>query len=474
MISLIKKSPKILVIGDLIIDHYLWGSSDRISPEAPVPVVKIKNESLKLGGAGNVVSNLKALGSNVDVLSVIGNCENSVLLKSLFNKISVDTKFLIVEKNRIVSKKNRLISAHQQVARYDIESSNEISKTSQKLLLSSLENIMLTYECLLLSDYGKGVLTNSLTMEIIKIANINSIKVLVDPKGIDYSKYKSSYLLTPNINEASNATKINISDESSLYKAQVLLKEKYKLTKSIITLSEDGISIYDGKLRNYPTVAREVFDVTGAGDTVLASLGFAVACNMNIDDAVIFANLAAGVAVGRIGSATVSLNEIIQYESSLNKSSGQQHIKNFNEIGLIASEYSSSGKNIVFTNGCFDILHIGHIKYLEEAKKFGDILIVGINSDSSIQLLKGPNRPINKQQDRAHIIGALDVVDYVVIFNEDTPYKLIKKIKPHTLVKGGDYEDKTIIGSDLVNEIKIVEFFDGKSTTQIINNIKNI
>jgi D-beta-D-heptose 7-phosphate kinase / D-beta-D-heptose 1-phosphate adenosyltransferase len=470
--SLLNKSPKILVIGDLIIDHYLWGSSDRISPEAPVPVVKISSESIKLGGAGNVVSNLKALGSEVDIFSVIGKCQNSIELKLLLEKIEVSTKNLVVEENRVVSRKNRIISAQQQVARYDQETSNDINNNSQKIILSNLEKIISNYKCILLSDYGKGVLTDLLTKKIIKLANKNSIKVLVDPKGIDYSKYKDSYLLTPNKYEAGNETKINIGNQASLLKAQMKLKDKYNLKNSLITLSEDGISIYDGKLRNYPTLAREVFDVTGAGDTVLASLGFAIACDMNIDDSVVFANLAAGVAVSRIGSASVSLYEMIEYESNLKKVSSDTNIKDLNELSKITAKHSNNGKKIVFTNGCFDILHIGHVKYLEKAKKYGDILIVGINSDDSVKLLKGPNRPINNQNDRAHIIGALDVVDYVVIFNDETPYNTIKKLKPKILVKGGDYKNKTIVGSSLVDEVKIVDFLKGKSTTQIIKNLK--
>lgn len=471
MKNLKNQSPKILVVGDLMIDHYLWGSSNRISPEAPVQIVNIKNESVVLGGAGNVINNLKALGAQVDVISVLGGCEISDELKSLLDNIDIDTQHLITQKDRITSKKSRIIASHQQVVRYDRESTDEINNESQNVALEIFEKIISDYDNVLLSDYGKGVLTPNLTQSLISIANKNHKKVLVDPKGLNYSKYKGAYLLTPNKKEASEATGINIIDDASLSYCIKQLKNECSLEISLITLSEQGVAIYDDKLRIHPTVAREVFDVTGAGDTVLASLGFSLACNYNIDDAVEFANLAAGVVVGKIGSATASINEIIEYESSLNKSTSDEHIKTFEEIKDLANNLKNRGKKIVFTNGCFDILHVGHVKYLEEAKSFGDVLILGLNSDESVTLLKGEGRPINLQMDRAYILAALEPVDYVVIFSEDTPYNLIKLIKPHTLVKGGDYEGKEVVGQDIADELKLVQFVDGKSTTKTIERI---
>jgi len=357
------------------------------------------------------------------------------------------------------------------VARYDRESTDEINNRSQETVLNSFKKIIKNYDNVLLSDYGKGVLTHSLTQNLIKIANENKKKVLIDPKGLDYSKYKGAYLLTPNKKEASEATKINIDDDASLTEAITQLKSECGLDVSLITLSEQGVAIYDNNLRTHPTVAREVFDVTGAGDTVLASLGFALACDYNIDDAVKFSNLAAGVVVGKIGSATATLNEIIEYESSLNQSTSDEHIKTFDEIKDLANDLKTRGKKIVFTNGCFDILHVGHVKYLEEAKNFGDVLILGLNSDESVTVLKGEGRPINLQMDRAYILAALEPVDYVVIFSEDTPYDLIKLIKPHILVKGGDYEGKEVAGQDIADELKLVQFVDGKSTTRTIERI---
>ena len=472
MIDLQAKTPKLLVIGDLMIDHYLWGTCERISPEAPVQVVNVNNESSVLGGAGNVINNLRALGAQVDVISVVGGCEISDELKSLLNDIQVGTQYLITQKDRITSKKSRIIASQQQVVRYDRESTDEISQESQKQILTSFKSIINNYDSVLLSDYGKGVLTFELTQALITLANENGKEVLIDPKGLDYSKYKGAYLLTPNKKEASEATNINISDDSSLAQALTQLKYECDLDVSLITLSEDGVAIYDNDLRTHPTVAREVFDVTGAGDTVLASLGFALACNIDIDEAVKFSNLAAGVVVGKIGSATATLNEIIEYESSLNKSTSDEHIKSLDEITTLSKELKARGKKIIFTNGCFDILHAGHVRYLETAKSYGDILILGLNSDRSVTALKGEGRPINMQMDRAYILAALEAVDYVVVFDDDTPYDLIRSIKPHVLVKGGDYKGKEVVGQDIADELKLVQFVDGKSTTKTIEKIQ--
>lgn len=471
MIKLNKK-PNILVIGDLMIDHYLWGSCDRISPEAPVQVVNVKKESSVLGGAGNVINNLVTLGSVVDVISVIGNDSVANELKSLLEKIDVPTSNLVVENNRKTSKKSRLIASQQQVLRYDMESIDDINENSHKQIIQTLEKNIDKYSSIILSDYGKGVLTTNLTKEIIKIANKNSIKVLVDPKGKDYSKYKGSYTLTPNKKEAMEATNIDIKDESSLIEALKSLKTQCNLEVSLITLSEQGIAIFDDELTIKPTVAREVYDVTGAGDTVIASIAFALGNNLDIKDAIYFANLAAGVVVGKIGSATTTLDEIYEYEYSLHKSNSTSHIKTFDEIKTLASKLHSQGKKIVFTNGCFDILHVGHVKYLEVAKSYGDVLILGLNADSSVKKLKGPTRPINTQDDRAYILASLESVDYVVIFEEETPYELIKLIKPHVLVKGGDYEGKEVVGQDIADELKLVQFVDGKSTTNTIKRIQ--
>ncbi|EDZ63868.1 bifunctional D-beta-D-heptose 7-phosphate kinase /D-beta-D-heptose 1-phosphate adenosyltransferase [Sulfurimonas gotlandica GD1] len=465
-------TPKILVVGDLMIDHYLWGSCERISPEAPVQVVDISKETTVLGGAGNVINNLNALGAKVSVSSVIGDDDNGVELINMLNAIDVDSSNLIVQKGRNTSKKSRIIAVSQQILRYDKESKNEIDSESVRKIIDLISSEISSYDIVILSDYGKGVLTPELCQGVISLANKNNVKVLVDPKGSDFSKYKGAYLLTPNKKEAILATNINIKDEGSLKEALVKLKNEVDLDISLITLSEGGIATYDSEVKKFPTVAKEVFDVTGAGDTVIASIAFALSAGKSIEETASFANLAAGVVVGKIGSATVTLEEIEEYEASLHKSTSDAHIKSFEDIAQIVNRCRASGKKVVFTNGCFDILHVGHVKYLQEAKSFGDVLIVGLNSDESVSRLKGPTRPVNIAPDRAYILAALEAVDFVVPFEQDTPHELIKMIKPDTLVKGGDYKGKDVVGTEFAGELKLVDFVNGKSTTKTIQKIQ--
>ncbi|MEW5833224.1 MAG: D-glycero-beta-D-manno-heptose-7-phosphate kinase [Campylobacterota bacterium] len=464
-------SPRILAIGDLMIDHYLWGGCERISPEAPVQVVDIARETTVLGGAGNVINNLVALGAQVRVGGVIGDDENGAELKSMLRAINVDGEGLSLQAGRKTSKKSRIIASNQQILRYDRESKDPIASQSEEALLSYVARVIGECDIVILSDYGKGVITERVAQGVIASAKASGKKVLVDPKGKDYSKYRGAYLLTPNRKEASEATGISIRDDESLRRALLMLKETCDLECSMITLSEDGIAVYDENMRRFPTVAKEVYDVTGAGDTVIASLSYALACGLSIDEAAPFANHAAAVVVGKIGSATVTLDEIDAYESSLRQSTSDAHIKTAGEIAQIAARLKSEGKKVVFTNGCFDILHVGHVKYLQEAKSYGDVLIVGLNSDSSVRALKGPSRPVNVEADRAYILAALESVDYVVMFSDETPYDLIKNVAPDILVKGGDYEGKTVVGAEFAGELRLVNFVDGKSTTATIERI---
>lgn len=471
MKSLHNAHPHILVIGDLMIDHYLWGGCERISPEAPVQVVDIARETTVLGGAGNVINNLVALGARVSVSGVIGDDENGEELCSMLSLIGVSSQGLVRQSERKTSKKSRIIASNQQILRYDKESKEAIDKASERAIISYVIDVIDSCDIIILSDYGKGVITDAVAGGVIAAAKAASKKVLVDPKGKDYRKYRGAYLLTPNKKEASEATGIAINDEKSLQKALLSLKETCSLECSMITLSEDGIAIYDQSMRRFPTVAKEVYDVTGAGDTVIASLSFALSMGLSIDEAAPFANHAAAVVVGKIGSATVTLGEIELYESSLHQSTSEMHIKSKEEIYTLAERLKHKGKRVVFTNGCFDILHVGHVKYLQEAKSYGDVLIVGLNSDSSVKELKGPTRPVNTEADRAYILAALESVDYVVLFSEETPHELIKNIAPDILVKGGDYEGKSVVGAEFAGELRLVQFVDGKSTTATIARI---
>ena len=464
-ISCISK-PRILVVGDVMLDHYLWGKCERISPEAPVQVVDIQRESTVLGGAGNVASNLISLGSHVSVISVVGDDSNGKELLDILYSQGASIQGIVVQEGRKTSKKSRVIASHQQVVRYDSESKEYITSSCEEELLVRFNDALASFDLVILSDYGKGVLTPYVTREIIAFAKKQHIPILVDPKGVDYSKYSGATLITPNKKEASIATKIEIIDDASLQKAGYFLKESLGLEYAIITLSEDGIAVFGRDFIKMPTVAREVYDVTGAGDTVLAALGYALASGASIQEAASFANSAAAVVVGKLGSATVTLDEVDAYEHSLRAATAESKIKTKQEMVHLLQ--TKKNQKIVFTNGCFDILHVGHVKYLEVAKSFGDMLIVGLNADDSIKRLKGESRPINPLEDRAYILASLESVSYVVPFEEDTPFDLISAIKPDILVKGADYEGKVVVGSDIAKEVRLVQFVEGKSTTKII------
>lgn len=465
-----KKQLHIAVIGDLMLDHYIWGACERISPEAPVAVVSVAKESTVLGGAGNVVNNLDSLGAKVSIFSVVGDDSNAKEMAQLLNEKKV-THTLVEEIGRRTTKKSRIIASNQQVIRYDDESKENIGLSSQMQLLEALQKELFTYDIVILSDYAKGVLTANLSKDIISMCQSMNKIVLVDPKGDDYAKYKGATLLTPNKKEAILATKIEINNQESLAKALNQLKNELDLEYSLITLSEEGIGLLDKEVKTIPTVAREVFDVTGAGDTVIASLAVALSSGFDITSACEFANKAAAVVVAKVGSATVTLNEIEEYDHSLNQGHSESKIKNFEQIERIAKRLKEQGRKIIFTNGCFDILHRGHATYLQKAKELGDVLILGLNSDESIRRLKGESRPINALDDRAFLIGALESVDFVVPFEQDTPYELIATIEPNVLVKGADYVGKEVVGSDVADEVVLIEFVEGKSTTSLINKI---
>ena len=456
---------RVLVVGDLMIDHYIWGSCDRISPEAPVQVVNIKNETKRLGGCGNVVSNLIALGAEVGVISVVGDDELGSEILKLLKDRGAKAELVIAQKGRKSSQKSRVMVTHQQVLRLDTESTSDIDCDDE--IVGKFQGILDGYDIVLLSDYGKGVLSDYLTKHIISITKNSSKMVLVDPKGKDYSKYRGATLLTPNKKEASEALGFVIDSDEKLELALKTMKMNYELEYSLITLSEDGIGLLSQNMVKFPALAKEVFDVTGAGDSVLATLGYCLASKMSIEDAIDNANLAAAVVVGKVGSADASWGEI---ESLKSKKIGfERKLVKLDELLKV----DRSGKSLVFTNGCFDILHFGHISYLQKAKLLGDILVVGLNSDSSVKSLKGDSRPVNTEFDRAAMLCAMEFVDFVVIFDDDTPYEMIKAIGPDVLVKGADYEGKVVVGSEFAKRVELIEFVEGKSTTNIIEKIRN-
>ena len=460
-------NPRILVIGDLMCDHYLFGGSNRISPEAPVPVFDIKEEKTLLGGAGNVINNLLALNTKVTCLSVLGSDENAEFLEDRLASKNVKT-YIIKQNDRHTSKKTRLISSNQQIVRFDKESTENINKESSEKLIQILNSIIDDIDVVILSDYNKGVLHETLTKEIISVVKENKKIVLIDPKKQDYSLYENADIVTPNKKEASLCVGYELNSKEDIIRAGNEIKQKYSIKNVVITLSEDGMAIFSDDVYFLSTKAKEVYDVTGAGDTVISAIAYYYSQGLNIYNACKFANMAAAVVVEKIGSATASLEEIKAQENTFDTSA---KIKNQKDLkGILKTRRN---KKIVFTNGCFDIIHIGHIKYLQEARSCGDILILGLNSDRSVRELKGENRPINNENDRAYVLSAFEVVDSVVIFDsEDELRELIEKIAPDVLVKGSDYEGKRVEGLQYAKELKLVKFIDGKSTTKTIEKIK--
>jgi D-beta-D-heptose 7-phosphate kinase/D-beta-D-heptose 1-phosphate adenosyltransferase len=465
-----------LVIGDLMLDEYLWGKAERISPEAPVQVVDVKREDLRLGGAGNVANNLIALGCRVSVCSVIGGDGNGTILRRAFTGKGIDAEGVFEDPMRTTSRKTRILAANQQIVRIDRESKDDIHGEFEEKIVQFLHERGREWSVVLVSDYLKGVLTPKVLSTIIEMGNSFGIPIIIDPKGNDYSKYRGATIITPNRKEAEAASRIHITDDQSLNTAASTLLSSGEYQALLVTRSAEGMSLYlrDGSITHIPTVAREVYDVTGAGDTVMATLGLGLACGLGFAESARIANVAAGIAVGKVGTSTVSPAEITGSISHEHMDSDVK-IKNLDVLASIIEAEKARGKQVVFTNGCFDLLHVGHVRYLQKARAYGDLLVLGLNSDNSVRRLKGEKRPLIGEKERAHILAALDCIDYVVIFEEDTPIRLLEALKPSVLVKGGDYTPDTVVGKDLVESyggrVELVEFVDGRSTTNIIEKI---
>jgi len=469
-------SVRALVIGDLMLDEYLWGRAERISPEAPVQVVEVVREDLRLGGAGNVVHNLAALGASVSICSVIGADENGALLRSTFQTKGIELAGLFEDPARRTSKKTRVIAANQQIVRIDRETKSPIDATCQGALLEYLAANCGGFDVIVVSDYLKGVLTPEVLSAVCQAGRRLGIPVVVDPKGNDYAKYHGATLLTPNRKEAEIASGVAIADLESLELAADRLLDGLELDALLITRSEAGMSLFQkqGSAVHIPTVAREVYDVTGAGDTVISVLSLGLACGLTLPQAAWIANVAAGIAVGKLGTSTVSPQEIVAEVGHALKDSDSK-IKNLDVLAHLVASERSRGKKVVFTNGCFDLLHVGHVKYLQKARELGDLLVVGLNSDASVRRLKGEKRPLIEEAERAHILAALDCIDFVVLFDDDTPLRLIEALAPDILVKGGDYRVEEVVGRELVEarggRVELVQFVDGRSTSRIIEKI---
>jgi D-beta-D-heptose 7-phosphate kinase/D-beta-D-heptose 1-phosphate adenosyltransferase len=469
------EAPRLLVIGDLMLDEYLSGHAERISPEAPVPVVRVHETEQRLGGAANVMNNLRHLGCPVRALGFVGDDDAGRELVRLLADAGVEIAGIQFLPGRQTTRKTRILSNHQQMLRFDREEKYQLSTAEESLLLQQAEVAAADCQAMLLSDYLKGGLSPTILRGLIALGHRLGIPVIIDPKGSDYQRYAGASLLTPNRREAQQASGIEINDTESLQRAGRWLRHHCQLSHLVITRSEEGMSIFSESGETHlPTEAREVYDVTGAGDTVLALLGFGLAAGLSLEESAQLANCGAGVVVGKVGTSTANRDELLLALRRYVRADGEKILSAVTLAQLLQTEKMRSRK-VVFTNGCFDLLHVGHVKYLQKARALGDLLVLGLNSDASIRRLKGEKRPLIGQEERAHILAALDCIDYVVIFDEDTPYELIRRLQPHILVKGGDYADKDVVGRDIVEacggRVELIHFVDGKSTTSIIEKI---
>lgn len=472
VLSLPHFSGKVTVIGDVMLDRYWYGSSTRISPEAPVPVVNVNQFEDRAGGAANVAINLTSLGVECELVGIIGKDEAGSQLKNLMTAKQVVNSFIESDELPTITKL-RVLSRHQQLLRIDFEKGYE--SVDQGRVLIALRQALRHTNVLICSDYGKGALSS--ISNIIKAARLNKIPVLIDPKGNDFSKYAGATLLTPNMSEF-EAVVGKVKDNADLEQKALSLVKSLNLEALLVTRSEDGMSLIvpGQKPLHIPTYAREVYDVTGAGDTVIATLGACLASGCSLPDACAVANLAAGLVVAKLGTSTVTPQEL---------ANAVYPAKTFKKRGVLTQEellkevavLKQQGRKIVMTNGCFDILHRGHVDYLTKARALGDLLIVAVNSDESVQKLKGPTRPIVTLENRMEVLAALGCVDIVVPFNEETPQRLISEVLPDILVKGGDYKIEQIAGHKEVldngGKVEILNFVDNCSTTSIVDKIKS-
>jgi D-beta-D-heptose 7-phosphate kinase/D-beta-D-heptose 1-phosphate adenosyltransferase len=468
---------RILVMGDLMIDEYLWGRVERISPEAPVQVVSVEKDSMTLGGAGNVVSNLVDLGARVTVAGVIGAGADGDTLLSMLKARHVNTDGLVRDSNRPTTKKTRIIGGHQHVLRIDRETDQRISEPHADRLITFVRERIHDHDLVLLSDYGKGVFPDALLGRLMETAKQEQKTIIVDPKGLDFKKYAGATAITPNKREASLAAGIEIVDEASLVAAGEKLLHEIPVEKLLMTCGNEGMVLFAQGEKPYRVTAeaRQVFDVSGAGDTVLSVLGLGLASGGSFKEAATLANVAAGIVVGKVGTATVSAEELKRAGEPDGAGLAVKQ-KTLSDLTAIVARLRAEGKRIVMTNGCFDVLHIGHIKLLSASKKMGDVLVVAIDDDESVGVLKGEGRPVIREEERIRIISALDSVDYVTLFSTRELEALIGAIRPDVLTKGTNYTTGSVLGREIVESfggrVELVPITEAVSSSRIIDQIK--
>jgi len=462
---------QVLVVGDLMLDRYWQGPTSRISPEAPVPVVKVEQHEDRPGGAANVALNVTALGAGVSLVGLVGEDEAGKALEKQLQSARVNCSFSTTQSEPTITKL-RVISRHQQLIRLDFEEpfSHDYSDEIANATLPLLDNVGV----LVLSDYGKGTLSDC--QQLIAQAKAQNVSVLVDPKGSDFARYRGSTLLTPNLSEFEAIVGHCKTEDELVSRGQALAKE-LDLDALLVTRSEQGMTLIRANREelHFPARAREVFDVTGAGDTVISTLAAALAAGEDLPNAVALSNIAASIVVGKLGTAAISAPELRREVSK--EQGAEKGVVSKEQLLIALADARAAGETIVFTNGCFDILHAGHVGYLEQARAQGDRLVLAINSDESVSRLKGPGRPINPVERRMAVLSGLEAVDWVLYFEEDTPESLLEQVRPDILVKGGDYGIDGVVGGEFVSsyggEVRVLSFLDNCSTTAIVEKIQS-
>ncbi|MCK8603497.1 bifunctional D-glycero-beta-D-manno-heptose-7-phosphate kinase/D-glycero-beta-D-manno-heptose 1-phosphate adenylyltransferase HldE [Desulfoferrobacter suflitae] len=466
----------ILVVGDVMLDYYQWCEVTRISPEAPVPVVRVRDKTSVLGGAANVAANLAGLGCKTVLLGARGDDEAGRVLAHHLRSAGIEDK-LLIEPHRPTTTKTRVLAQGQQLIRLDEEEIGILSAAAAEELFSRYRALLPGKRAVILSDYGKGVLSGALCRDMIGHAGARNVAVLVDPKGKDWDRYRHATCITPNESELEAVLGGPGKSEQDLLTGAIKVQKELCLDHLLVTRGAKGMILVrrDGEPAVIAAKPREVFDVSGAGDTVIAVLAAGVAAGLSWSNAARVANAAAGAVVGKVGTHAISMDEL-QVALRLDEIGSLHKIFNLDDAKMQVDAWRVLGERVVFTNGCFDLLHVGHIKLLQAAAKEGSKLVVGLNSDASVGRLKGVGRPILRQQDRASILAALECVDMVVIFDEDTPLNLIQVLRPEVLVKGADYVRTGVVGHQLVEawggQVVLVPLAAGSSTTNIVKMIQ--
>ena len=460
---------RVLVIGDLMLDHYIWGEVRRISPSAPVPIVHQRRTTWMLGGAANVARNLSAAGASADLIGLVGQDVNAATIMRLLHEMHIGAEGILIDPSRPTVVKTSILAKGQQLLRLDIEELTQPATEVEKKLIQSVRALAGHAEAIILSDYAKGVLSRAVIDQATQIAHERAIPIIVDPKLPDFHHYRGADYLTPNLKEAAEAAGQPLTSEEIIEREGRKLLRHYQGKGLLITRSGDGFSLITSRKHiRHPAQAREVFDETGCGDTFIAHFALALAAGWNAEQAAILANTAAGITIGKVGSAVVSPEELA---AAFGGTANMGKVRSLEGLALLVEHLRDQGRRIVFTNGCFDLFHVGHLRHLHEARRLGDVLIVGLNTDASVRRIKGAPRPILPANERAAVLAALDAVSYLVFFDEDSPKRLIAELRPDVLVKGKAFDGQAVVGAEIVKSYggEVVELpLHGDSTTDAL------